>query len=271
MARAGIRACAPDVLVARALQLPPLRKGSVPSLGDRALGWGQTLYPGTELAVVAAGKAMEGMVQGARTLLGRGVVVGPRRIEDGLPPSIQSIAGGHPSPNAGSEEAGRKALALAESLSPDDTLLVLLSGGASALMEAPAEGVTLDDMRATADRLMRESADIHALNTVRKHLSQIKGGWLAARTKATTIALAISDVVGDDPSVIASGPTVPDASTFADALGCLKRFGGESVYPAPVVARLERGVAGEIPETPKPGDPRLARATTTVIGSRRDA
>src|SRR5438067_13793165 len=99
---------------------------------------------------------------------------------------------------------------------------------------------------------MREGADIHALNTVRKHLSQIKGGWLAARTKATTIALAISDVVGDDPSVIASGPTVADASTFADALAILRKFGGDASYPEAVVRRLERGAAGQLPETPKP-------------------
>ena len=211
------------------------------------------------------------MVWGARTLIRRGLLVGPARIQGELSPFLESIVGGHPSPNAGSEEAGRKALALAESLNADDTLLVLISGGASALMVAPADGISLDEKRATTDRLMREGADIHALNTVRKHLSQIKGGWLAARTRATTIALAISDVVGDDPSVIASGPTVADVSTFADALEFLRRCGGESVYPAAVVARLQRGAEDGLPETPKPGDPRLARATTTIIGSRRDA
>jgi len=210
------------------------------------------------------------MTRGALDVVGRGLVIAPAGV-DGLPPSFESEVGGHPSPNAGSEAAGRKALALAESLTADDTLLVLLSGGASALMAAPADGLTLDEKRATTDRLMREGADIHALNTVRKHLSQIKGGQLAARTRATTIALAISDVVGDDPSVIASGPTVADASTFADALGFLQRFGGESIYPSAVVARLKAGAAGTLAETPKPGDPRLARATTTVIGSRRDA
>jgi len=220
--------------------------------------------------VIAVGKAAAGMTRGALDVVRRGLVIAPARV-DGLPPSFESAVGGHPSPNAGSEEAGRKSLALAEALTADDTLLVLLSGGASALMVAPADGITLDEKRATTDRLMREGADIHALNTVRKHLSQIKGGQLAARTRAATIALAISDVVGDDPSVIASGPTVADGSTFADALGFLQRFGGESIYPSAVVARLKDGKAGKLPETPKPGDPRLARATTTVIGSRRDA
>jgi len=225
--------------------------------------------------VIAAGKAAPGMTRGAGRAapvgpaVSRGLVIAPAPVD--LPAGFECVVGGHPSPNAGSEEAGRKALALAESLTADDTLLVLISGGASALMVAPAEGITLDQKRATTDRLMREGADIHALNTVRKHLSEIKGGWLAAHTRATTIAFAISDVVGDDPSVIASGPTVADASTFAEALGFLRRFGGESIYPSAVVTRLTRGAAGELPETPKPGDSRLARATTTVIGSRRDA
>jgi hydroxypyruvate reductase len=106
---------------------------------------------------------------------------------------------------------------------------------------------------------------------VRKHLSAIKGGWLAARARAACHALVISDVVGDDLSVIASGPTVADASTFADALALVQRYGGEAAYPPAVIGRLRRGSAGALPETPKPGDPRLARSTTTIIGSRRDA
>jgi len=181
------------------------------------------------------------------------------------------VAGGHPLPTAGSEVAGRKAIALAESTAADETLLVLFSGGASALMALPADGVTLDDKRATTQQLLRAGADIYALNTVRKHLSAIKGGWLAARARAACRALVISDVVGDDLSVIASGPTVADASTFEDALTLVRRFGGEDAYPPAVVARLRRGAAATLPETPKPGDARLAASTTTVIGSRRDA
>jgi hydroxypyruvate reductase len=106
---------------------------------------------------------------------------------------------------------------------------------------------------------------------VRKHLSAIKGGWLAAQVRGPCRALAISDVVGDDLSVIASGPTVGDASRFEDAIDVLRRFGGEAAYPSAVVSRLRRGAAGAVPETPKPGDARLARTTTVVIGSRRDA
>jgi hydroxypyruvate reductase len=135
----------------------------------------------------------------------------------------------------------------------------------------PAEGLTLDDKRATTERLLKAGADIHALNTVRKHLSAIKGGRLAARAGGACDAFAISDVVGDDPSFIASGPATADASRFADALDVLRRFGGEPAYPAGVVAHLRRGADGAIPDTPKIGDFTLSDATTSVIGSRRNA
>jgi hydroxypyruvate reductase len=184
---------------------------------------------------------------------------------------LQWYVAGHPIPNADSERAGRAALALAAGLGADEELLVLLSGGASALMAVPADGVTLDDKARTTALLLRAGADIHALNCVRKHLSAIKGGALAAAARGGTHTLAISDVVGDDLSVIASGPTVPDATTFKDALGIVGRFGGEREFPAPVVARLQQGAAGGIGESPKPGDPRLARAIARVIASRHDA
>jgi hydroxypyruvate reductase len=138
-------------------------------------------------------------------------------------------------------------------------------------MAVPAEGIALEDKRATTERLLRAGADIHALNTVRKHLSAIKGGWLAARAGGMCDTLVISDVVGDDPSFIASGPTVADPSRFVDALDVIRRFDGETAYPSAVTRHLQRGIAGEVPETPKTADPRIARATTDVIGSRRDA
>ena len=198
-----------------------------------------------------------------------GLVIGatPGEVPDGF----ESIVGGHPLPTSSSELAGRNALRLAASVGPSETFLVLISGGASALMAVPADGLTLDDKRSTTQQLLRAGADIHALNTVRKHLSAIKGGWLAAGVRGTCRALVVSDVVGDDPSFIASGPTVGDASRFQDALDVLVRFGGEAAHSPRVVSRLRGGAAGAIPETPKPGDPRLARASTRVIGSRRDA
>jgi hydroxypyruvate reductase len=198
-----------------------------------------------------------------------GLVVGVE--SSPLPAPLEGIVGGHPMPSPASEDAGSRALAMARAAGADEELLVLLSGGASALMAAPAEGLTLDDKRRTTDTLLRAGADIHALNTVRKHLSRIKGGRLAVSAAGRCRTLAISDVVGDDLSFIASGPTVPDPTTFDDAMDVLRRFGGAEVYPSPVVSHLARGVAGQLPETPKPGDPRLARAESVVIGGRRDA
>ena len=216
------------------------------------------------------------MAMAAKRSLGekvrRGLIVGvlPAGAKDG-DVLFPMIAGGHPTPTAESERAGREALKLAASIAPDETLLVLLSGGASALMAVPADGITLADKQATTQQLLRAGADIHALNTVRKHLSGIKGGWLAAKTAGRCRGLAISDVVGDDLSVIGSGPTVPDASTFRDSLDILQRFGGEHAYSPAVVERVKSGVDGRVEETPKPGDRRLANAKASIIGGRRHA
>jgi glycerate 2-kinase len=199
-----------------------------------------------------------------------GVVIGAADIAGGLGP-LEYLAGGHPIPTEGSERGGRRALSYAAALTAEDSVLVLLSGGASSIMAVPADGLTLEDKRQTTAILLRAGADIHALNTVRKHLSLVKGGQLAAATRAACTVLVISDVVGDDSSVIASGPTVADASTFADALDVLRRSGGVDRFPAAVVRRLSEGAAGRIPETPKPGDRRLARVDVSIIGSRRDA
>jgi len=190
----------------------------------------------------------------------------------GSPPAFVSVfQGGHPVPTEASVEAGRFARMTAESAEPRDVLLVLLSGGASALMVLPSDGVTLADKQATSTRLMRAGADITTLNIVRKHLSALKGGQLAAATRARTVCLAISDVVGDDPSVIGSGPTVADPSTYGDALAVLDRFGGREAYPPVVVRVLAAGQAGGRRETPKPGDAVFARTDTRVIATRLDA
>jgi glycerate 2-kinase len=177
----------------------------------------------------------------------------------------------HPVPDRRSVEAGRRALALAREVPADHLLLVLLSGGASSLMAVPKSGITLEDKRETTGRLLRAGAAIDSLNTVRKHLSAIKGGQLAAAATAPVLTLAISDVIGDDLSLIGSGPTVADPSTYSDALVVLERFGGVGAYPPAVVALLEAGARGEVPETPKPGDARLANSVVRVIGSRVSA
>ncbi len=196
--------------------------------------------------------------------------IGPVR-PDILPACTEWHDSGHPIPDERSVGAARRALGIAAATAPGDVLVVLLSGGASALMALPADGISLEDKQETVRRLLRAGANIDELNTVRKHLSGIKGGRLAAAAAAPVVTLVISDVVGDDLSVIGSGPTMPDPSTFADALAVLARRDGHAAYPAPVVARLRRGEQGEVPETPKARDPRIARSVARIIGGRMTA
>ena len=176
-----------------------------------------------------------------------------------------------PRPDDRSVTAARAVLDAADAANDRDLLLLLLSGGASALMALPADGISLEDKRRTSERLLREGAEIHALNAVRKHLSGIKGGQLAAAAGGSVLTLAVSDVVGDQLSAIGSGPSVPDTTTFADALMELDRRGGRDRYPSAVVARLAAGAGGAIPETPKAGDPRLSHSVAHVIGGARSA
>jgi hydroxypyruvate reductase len=223
---------------------------------------------------VCAGKAAGPLASTIVDLVGprirAAVSTGPRPAGDHVG-IFESIPGTHPTPGADSERAGRRALALASSLAEGETLLVLLSGGGSAMMAVPADGITLEDKRLTTDRLLKAGADIHEMNTVRKHLSGIKGGWLGALAAGPTRTFAVSDVIGDDLTVIASGPTVADSTTFEDAASVIRRFGGTSAFPQSVGTRLAAGQGGAVAETPKPGDPRLRDAAAVVIGGRRDA
>lgn len=224
--------------------------------------------------VLAAGKAATAMAGAFRDASRAGIdcalAIGTHGHER-LPPPFRWQQAAHPVPDARSVAAGRAALALASSVTPEGRLIVLLSGGTSALMAVPAHGLTLDDKQAVTRRLLAADADIHALNCVRKHLSAVKGGQLAGACRGSVYTLAVSDVVGDDPSVIGSGPTAPDPSTFGDALAVIDRCGGRSAYPAGAIARLEAGARGLLPETPKPGDEVFDRSVLRVIGSRRNA
>ena len=165
----------------------------------------------------------------------------------------------------------QRALDVARASGEGDLLLVLISGGGSALMALPAPGIPLDAKQRTARMLMEQGADIYELNTVRKHLSAIKGGQLALAARGSVLTLAVSDVVGDDLSVIASGPTVPTTARLPARSRCSTTRGGRAIYPQPIVDHLVRGAAGDVPETPSSGDPRLARAAATVIGPQRGA
>jgi glycerate 2-kinase len=242
------------------------------ALGEPSVA--DALTRATASDVIAVGKAAGPMLtEFVRSAPGRvrtAIGIGPGQPEM-VPSEATWFDAGHPVPDDRSVAAARSALRLAYGTADNGVLMVLLSGGASALMALPAEGLTLRDKQETVRRLLKGGATIHELNTVRKHLSAIKGGRLAAATRAAVVTLVISDVVGDDLSVIGSGPTMPDPSTFADALRVLDTRGGRVAYPPAVVSHLERGARGEIDETPKPDDPRIERSVARIIGGRMTA
>lgn len=212
--------------------------------------------------VLAVGKA-------ATPMLGAFVTTSPVPVRATIAVGVNDA--GHPLPDDRSVLAARRALRLASDVTDHELMVVLLSGGASALMALPVEDLALADKQRTVRLLLEAGADITELNTVRKHLSGIKGGRLAAACAGSVLTLAVSDVVGDDLSVIGSGPTVADPSTWQQALDVIDRRGGRDGYPRAVVAILERGVQRVLPETPKPGHPRLSRSRAMAIGGRADA
>jgi hydroxypyruvate reductase len=227
--------------------------------------------PEGRVLVVGAGKASAAMAAALEDVLGDRLHDGYVVVKDGykVPTrKVQIVEAGHPVPDPRGEEAARAILERAHHAAEADVVFVLISGGGSALLPAPAPPVTLDEKRALTRMLLGAGATITELNAVRKHLSLVKGGRLAqAAAPARVVTLVLSDVIGDPLDVIASGPTAPDASTFADAVAVLRRRGVWAAAPPAVRARLEAGVRGEVDETPKPGDPTFARVRHHVIGN----
>jgi hydroxypyruvate reductase len=222
---------------------------------------GRTIVVGAGKAAAKMARAVEDHWQGELT----GLVV--TRYGHGVDcRRIEVVEAAHPVPDAAGQAAARRIHRMVQGLGRDDLVLCLISGGGSALLALPAPGLTLDDKRAVNRALLKSGANIAEMNCVRKHLSAIKGGRLAAAAApARVVSLLISDVPGDDPAVIASGPTVADPTTFADARDVLGKYGiGE---PAAVMRHLEAGRD----ETPKPGDGRLAGARTIIIARPQDA
>ena len=267
--RARLRRAAAAMLQASLRAADPARLVRA-HLRDRAVRAALARVPG-RLVLAAIGKASVAMARAAQAALGsrlrEGIVVAPAPAEL---PGLRLRVSSHPLPDARGLEAAREVEALAASLGPRDLLLLLLSGGASALLPAPVVGLSLEDKVRTTELLLRAGADIHELNAVRKHLSRLKGGGLArTAAPARVLALVLSDVVGDDLSTIASGPAVPDPTTYADALAVLDARALREAVPAAVRARLEAGARGERAETPKPGDRAFARVTTRLVGSNR--
>lgn len=247
--QAAVAAADPLKILAAHLPAPPL---------------GKTLVVGAGKAAASMAAAVEASWPSQAPL--EGLVI--TRYAHGLPLSrLQCIEAGHPVPDLAGERAAQEIFERAQALGPDDLLLVLVSGGGSSLLSLPAEGISMADLKQLTQDLLRSGAPITDMNVVRKHLSKIQGGQLAAACPARVCALIISDVVGDDPSAIASGPCAPDPSTYADALAILKRW--RVIPPASIAQHLARGLRGEIAETPKPGDPRLSRTTSQVIATAR--
>jgi len=230
------------------------------------------------IVVIAVGKASAAMARGISRVTGsaEGIIVAPAVAAGPFP----VIVAGHPIPTEGSVAGAQRALELAESAGPDDVVACLISGGASALLAAPADGLLLEDLRTTNQVLLECGADIVEVNTVRKHLSAIKGGRLgAAADRSRLVTLVLSDIAGDPLDAIASGPTVPDPTTFEDALAVIDRYHLDDRLPERVVAHIQNGSRGEVLETPSERHPRheievigggaiAAEAAATFVRSR---
>ena len=223
------------------------------------------------IQVIGAGKAGAAMASALEKLLGKKITGGFINVKDGhLTPlrRIQLHQASHPLPNQNGVDGAASILSIARAAGPKDLVICLISGGASALLPAPAPGLTLIDKQRVTGLLLGCGATIHEINSVRKHLSSIKGGQLAqAVFPATLLTLILSDVIGDDLSVIGSGPTVPDPSTFGDAVAILSKYDLLNKIPAGALTILQSAKK----ETPKPGDPLFRKSQTLIVGSNRQA
>ena len=263
---AGVSAVKPDEAVMRHMRLD-----------------GDTLYvdeaahtlAGKKILVLGAGKGAAPMAQALERLLGDriddGLVV--VKYGHGLPLSrIRLMEGGHPVPDIHGMEGGQELLRLARSAGPDDVVIALFTGGASALTTVPAAGITLDELRMATTAMLACGATIHEINTIRKHLSSISGGLLAREAwPAEVITLLVSDVPGNTLDVIASGPTVPDESSYADCQEIVERYNLRDKFPSSIIERLKDGLNLCIPETPKSQDPVFLHTHTSLIATLEDA
>lgn len=244
---------AADPLKIVAAHLPPPPKG-------------RTLVIGAGKAAASMARAVELAWPAGASL--EGLVV--TRYAHGMDTEhIRVVEASHPVPDNAGELAATEILSLVSQLTVDDRLIALVSGGGSSLLSLPVASVHMADLKAVTSSLLKSGAPITEMNIVRKHLSQIQGGRLAAVCKAPVTTLIISDVTGDDPSAIASGPTCADSSTYEDAIAILARY--QIAVPASVQKHLSEGAAGRVEETPKPGDAVFANVTNTIIATARDS
>jgi len=223
------------------------------------------------ILLIGAGKASASMAQAVEKILGprihKGVVVTKHGYVAPLR-RIQLLEGGHPLPDKGGMEGTRRILKLISNLDQNDLVICLISGGGSALLVSPSPGISLKDIKELTDQLLRCGADIKEINTIRKHISQVKGGRLAQMAHpAHVVTLILSDVIGSRLDSIASGPTAPDTTTFSDCLKIIKKYKLIDRIPPSILGHLKKGVQGKIEETPKPGSPIFKRVKNLIIGS----
>ncbi len=270
--KAGLAAADPVEAVRRHV----VRRGRKLRLGDYCCDLAKV----RNIFVVGAGKASARMAGALEEILGDRIAGGwinvkSRRNHGGQAAAaekplrrIHVHEAGHPIPDEAGLRGAREIVKILASAGEGDLVLLCLSGGGSALMPLPAEGVSLADKQAATQALLACGAEIREINTVRKHLSQLKGGRFAqAAQPAEVVALILSDVVGDPLEAIASGPSAPDSTTFGDALAVLSKYGLESRAPRSVLEHLRAGAAGVKPETPKPGDPIFAKVRNLIIAN----
>ena len=251
-----------------ALRRAVRKRGDILTVGSRRYD----LRHYDRVVVVGAGKATAPMARAIEGILGSRLHSGLVIVKYGHGVSTKRIVveeASHPIPDRAGVLAAKRLRSLAASLTDRDLLIVLLSGGASSLMPAPIHGITLADKQRVTRQLLRSGAEIAEINSVRKHLSSLKGGRLAESTRATVVTLILSDVLGDDVSAIASGPTAPDPTTYDGAVACLKRYKIWSQVPRAVRDHLERGRRGQIPETPKARSAVFRRVHNEIIGNSR--
>jgi len=239
--------------------------------GDTLIIGNNRIQARGKLFVIGAGKASSRMAQVVEEILGERITGGlvVTKYGHGLPlRKIRQVEAGHPIPDAAGVLAVRQMREMLSGLSPEDTVLCLISGGGSALWPAPAEGITLEQKQEVTSVLLRAGATILELNAVRKHLSEVKGGQLAAwAAPARVFSLIMSDVIGDPLDFIASGPTAPDTTSFSEARSIVQKY--RVTVPAPVMERLQAGAEGRIPDTPKPGDPLFKNVENLIIANNR--
>lgn len=262
--QAGLRAADPFSAILRHVKF-----------AGQQLQAGEKRYDLTRVSAIyaiGAGKASARMAQAMEQILG-GRLSGVVNVKYGHAVPLKAVKvneAGHPLPDEAGVRGTREILRLLEHCDERSVVLFLISGGGSALLPCPAEGLTLDDKQRTTQALLDCGATIQEINAVRKHISRVKGGRLAkAAYPATVVSLILSDVVGDSLDSIASGPTVPDSSKFADCLRVIDRYRLHEMLPPAVRSYLQRGAEGELEETPKPNDPIFHRVQNLIVGSNR--